>query len=248
MFNDGFTQEAAKYIDLILLTETIIFKIKLFRTTPYILFSLSEQTVEPEINALEAQLCNLTISSEAKALQISSWKKGFNTHDLDSHISKCRKPGTDLGTNSPKETNQGGANMHLGADSKFRLETSILNATQHDRINMWLLNNLEASNKEKRLHRSFLPQGVIWDEEEWARLVLKYWLLDEAATGREDRCFSSNGAVDSDGMCHSERVLFENLTSSGLNHFDEFEDAAKNLNEFLASFNGKVSLLYNHHS
>ena len=92
---------------------------------------------------------------------------------------------------------------------------------------MWLLKNLEASNKEKKLHRSFLPQDVIWDDEQWGRLVLKYWLLDEAATGREDRCFSSNGAVDSDGMCHYERVLFENLTSSGLNDFDGFEDAAK---------------------
>jgi hypothetical protein len=225
MFNDGFTRGAAKYIDLILLAETIIFKIKLFRTTPSILFSLSEQTVESEINALEAQLC--TVSSEAKALQISSWRKGFNTHDLDSHISRCRRPGPDLGTNPPKKTNQGDANTQLGADNKFHLETSILNATQHDRINMWLLNNLEVSNKEKKLHRSFLPQGVIWDEEQWARLVLKHWLLDEAATGREDRCFSSNGAVNSDGRCHSERVLFENLTSSGLKDLDEFEDAAK---------------------
>jgi hypothetical protein len=79
-------KEATKYIDLILLAEAIIFKIKLFRTTPSILFSLSDQTVQSKIDTLETQLC--AISSEAKAVQVSSWKKGFNTYDLDSHMAR----------------------------------------------------------------------------------------------------------------------------------------------------------------
>jgi hypothetical protein len=73
MFNEGFIQESTKYIDLILLAEAILFKIKLFRKTRSILFSLSDQRAKSEIEALEAQFCAIT--SEAKALQISSWRK-----------------------------------------------------------------------------------------------------------------------------------------------------------------------------
>jgi hypothetical protein len=40
------------------------------------------------------------------------------------------------------------------------------------------------------------------DEEKWARLVLKYWYLDEAATGLDMEALKSDGAVDS-------RSLFE---------------------------------------
>jgi hypothetical protein len=229
--SNGFTQETAKYIDLILLAEAIIFKIKLFKSAPSILFSLSEHTVESEMDKLEAQLC--TISSEAKALQISSWRKGFNTHDLDSYISRCRQSGSDLGPMSyaipPKERiqSQGGTNAAVPEKGKLRLNSSTTNATQNDRINMWLLNNLEASSKEKKLHRSFLPKATALDEEQWARMVLKYWLLDEAATNPEVQRSSSNGAVDSDGRCHSERVQFETRARSGLNDFDELEDVPK---------------------
>lgn len=47
------------------------------------------------------------------------------------------------------------------------------------------------------------------DEDQWARIVLKHWLLGDAATGTEHRAESTNGVVDSVGKCHSERVLLE---------------------------------------
>jgi hypothetical protein len=42
-------------------------------------------------------------------------------------------------------------------------------------------------------------------------LVLKYWLIDEAAIGSEEGPCSTNGAVDSSGVCHSTRVKLETL-------------------------------------
>ncbi|KAF8847407.1 hypothetical protein BDZ45DRAFT_699232 [Acephala macrosclerotiorum] len=211
IFNKLLNQEATKYIDLILQAEAIIYKIKLFRTTPSILFGLSDQMVHSEIDALEARLG--TINSEAKALQASSWRKGFNTQDLDSYMARCREPGSDLRAMNhavpQQEKGQGDTDVSV-TDDKLRLKALTRNATRNDCINVWLLKNLEASSKEMKLHRSFLPTAVTLDKEQWTRMVLKYWLLDEAATGPEDECSSSNGAVDSNGICHSERVLLEN--------------------------------------
>lgn len=38
-------------------------------------------------------------------------------------------------------------------------------------------------------------------------MILKYWPLDEAATGADDRITSTNGAVDSEGMMCEFRVV-----------------------------------------
>ncbi|KUJ19402.1 uncharacterized protein LY89DRAFT_716917 [Mollisia scopiformis] len=206
MSRRGFIQETTKYIDLILLAEAIISKIKLFKSAPSFFFGLSDQILQAEIDSLEDQLC--TIRSEATVLQIACWRRGLNTEDLDSHMAECRKSGSELPDMSgdvPAKERSGPA----PAGKNLRLNTLKIDATRHDRINMWLLNNLEASKKEMRRHRSFLPNSVTLDKEQWARMVLKFWLLDEAAVGPEDECFSSIGAVDSDGLCHSERVLFE---------------------------------------
>jgi hypothetical protein len=143
-------------------------------------------------------------------------------------MARFRKPDSDIETVShvvsQNESSRGNTNRAEPTTGKLRLTISAANTTQHDRINMWLLKSLEASSKKKKLHRSFLPKTTILDEEQWARMVLKYWLLDEAATGPGDQCFSSNGAVDSDGMYHSQWVLFEDLADSGLSDFDERED------------------------
>jgi hypothetical protein len=84
-------------------------------------------------------------------------------------------------------------------------------STKRGRINCWLLQNLIASPEESRRHRSYLPNGQNLGEGQWARLVLEFWLIDEAAIGVESRSSSTNGAVDSDGMCHSDRVRLEVL-------------------------------------
>jgi hypothetical protein len=84
-----------------------------------------------------------------------------------------------------------------------------MDANQQDRINMWLLRNLQESSEEKIRHRSFLTDTENMDEEKWARLVLKYWWLDDAAVVPEIEPLSTNGAVDSAGRCHFVRVIFQ---------------------------------------
>jgi hypothetical protein len=69
-------------------------------------------------------------------------------------------------------------------------------STKRDQINNWLLESLRYSDKLVELHRSFLPEGSM-DEKEWARQVLKYWSLDDAATGADLGATISEGAVDS---------------------------------------------------
>ncbi|MCJ1286621.1 hypothetical protein MMC26_005967 [Xylographa opegraphella] len=56
--------------------------------------------------------------------------------------------------------------------------------TTRDRINNWLLHSLRADDQLAPLHRSILgaPQQHL-SEQAWARLVLKHWTLDDAATG-----------------------------------------------------------------
>lgn len=81
--------------------------------------------------------------------------------------------------------------------------------TKNDRINSWLLQNLAAQPSEGPRHRQYLTREGISDqlsEEEWARLVLKFWTLDDAARPEELVDCSTIGAVDSDGARHSVRV------------------------------------------
>lgn len=71
---------------------------------------------------------------------------------------------------------------------RHTLESSLLDGwtDTRDRINRWMLHTLRTDEAQARLHRSMLVEPDI-GEEAWARLVLKYWNLDEAATGIELR-------------------------------------------------------------
>ncbi|KAH8592561.1 hypothetical protein B0O99DRAFT_234303 [Bisporella sp. PMI_857] len=87
--------------------------------------------------------------------------------------------------------------------------------TKKDRINSWLLQNFAAIPEEANRHRALLPNGDELSEEQWARIVLKFWPLDEAAPRFEHSICSTNGAVDSAGACHSVKVLLSALPFSG---------------------------------
>jgi hypothetical protein len=64
-----------------------------------------------------------------------------------------------------------------------------------DRINRWLLDNLRISEIEARRHRSFLPRDLAQiEDQQWARLVWKYWPRDEFATAHPLSLASSSGA------------------------------------------------------
>ncbi|KAH6672353.1 hypothetical protein B0J14DRAFT_71811 [Halenospora varia] len=99
----------------------------------------------------------------------------------------------------------------LREDRNLTLEATAW-CTQTDRINFWMLQCLASSQEQEALHRAFLskasePEAL--SEKEWARLVLKFWPLDEAAKWAGDRTSSTNGAVDSNGAFHSARVSFK---------------------------------------
>ncbi|KAI9694883.1 MAG: hypothetical protein M1822_000499 [Bathelium mastoideum] len=65
-----------------------------------------------------------------------------------------------------------------------------------DRVNRWILHSLGTSEEQAKIHRSMLPDPDI-SVPEWGRLVLKYWFLDEAATGAELEIPSSAVAAES---------------------------------------------------
>ena len=48
-------------------------------------------------------------------------------------------------------------------------------------------------------------------DAQWARLVVQFWLVDEAAVGVESRSSSTNGAMGSDEIWHSDKVLVEDF-------------------------------------
>lgn len=83
--------------------------------------------------------------------------------------------------------------------------------TRTDRINSWLLQNLASIPEEANRHRMLIPDGEQLGEEQWARLVLKFWPLDGAAPRFGLSSCSTNGAVDSAGACHSARVLLSEM-------------------------------------
>ena len=66
---------------------------------------------------------------------------------------------------------------------------------KRDRINRWLLHSLRWDDSLAHLHRSMLVDRNI-DEASWARMVLQYWFLDEAATGLELPTSLSVEAID----------------------------------------------------
>ncbi|KAE9366214.1 hypothetical protein N431DRAFT_430365 [Stipitochalara longipes BDJ] len=206
-----FVPEIAKYMDLILLGEATRFKIDLFRTTPAVLLGSSDEIVEKEIEVLAAEVS--AIESEAEAVRLSAWKMGHDTQELDYHLALCRKIGPGVGPlaePTPNEDDYPEKDIKKSNPSNSSLRPSTyMDANQQDRINMWLLNNLEASSEEKAHHRSFLTSEQDLDEEQWARLVLKYWWLDDAAVVREDESLSTNGAVDSGGNCHSVKIALQ---------------------------------------
>jgi hypothetical protein len=102
-------------------------------------------------------------------------------------------------------------------------------STKRGRINCWLLQNLIASPEESTRHRSYLQNGQNLGGGLWAQLVLDFWLIDEAAIGVESRSSSTNGAVDSDGLCNSDRVHLEVLPLRKRRELDSDENSSENL-------------------
>ena len=146
------------------------------------------------------------------------WRLGYNLEELD-QIIDAGYPQHSLGC----DVNRALKHRSTRAEqiSLLALQKRLERVTAHrswlrkqDRINSWLLQNLASSDENASLHRSFLPSPGISDED-WARIVLKFWPIDGAVVKREggerrERIVeSSKEEVGSGRLCHSIRVLLE---------------------------------------
>lgn len=152
------------------------------------------------------------LEQDIGVLRKECWDKGYNLSEIDMI----------LGTKSPAEhsitersTSAIDENFKALRQRLVHLQSQTALTSKLDRINAWLLQNLAASSDAAALHRTFLPHGGNGlDEKAWARQVLKFWPLDDAAAkvkrrdGKE-RLSSSIGGVKDGRVAHSARVLLE---------------------------------------
>lgn len=139
------------------------------------------------------------------------WKEGYDLDAINQSL-KCQ-PTTDSNvaeTALPDKNSSFECQQRMWWDVLHHIQPQNW-LTKEDRINSWLLQNLAAMPDEEARHRAFLKDGDRLGEEEWAKLVLKFWPLDEAAPGLGKSVASTNSAVNSQGACHSARVLLESL-------------------------------------
>jgi hypothetical protein len=140
------------------------------------------------------------------------WNLGFDLSSFDQNLSTNINTGASLANSELEKGEQEQCEQLLNTWQDILNERVVRTwGTSNDRINSWLLQILAASKEEQKIHRSYLCNGKDLDENEWARLVLKYWLIDEAAVGNEEEPCSTNGAVDSSGICHSARAVLNTM-------------------------------------
>ena len=140
------------------------------------------------------------------------WNLGFDLSSFDHGLTTNNTTGVPFAKSELERGEQEQCEHLLNTWQDILHERAVRTwGTSKDRINSWLLQNLAVSQEEQKTHRSFLHNEKGLDENEWARLVLKYWLIDEAAVGNEEEACSTNGAVDSSGLCHSTRVILNTL-------------------------------------
>jgi hypothetical protein len=215
--NGSTSKNLVEYIQYHQITETTQAHIRMLSALTLHL-NLAEPTVR-NLNLQEAQEKSFrhlqSVATQRDEHREACWREGFNVDELDRVLM----------TSLPQYTTSNmTSDIHLQpAPEQQRMSwwdvlhhTSSQNwLTKKDRINSWLLQNLAAQPSEVVQHRKCLQDWLQkrgsseeLSEEEWARLVLKFWALDDAARPCEHADCSTNGAVDSDGACHSARVKF----------------------------------------
>lgn len=114
-------------------------------------------------------------------------KEGHSLHLIEEVLSSCKIHDPDTGFRLPTH-NTLIRHTDLFALRKRRLKGNFTFSdepyTKRHRINNWLFQNLQSSPENAALHRSMMVQNDM-DEKNWARTVVKYWSIDEAATGEE---------------------------------------------------------------
>lgn len=119
-----------------------------------------------------------------------------------------------------------------------------------DRINSWLLHSLRSDDKLAQVHRSMLADQVL-SKKDWARLTLKHWTLDEAATGILWTPSQSVAATDSKNDSLGTESKNDSLGIESLDFWTcdesvESQDGAQ-MNEKLAATKEELQMLKRHH-
>ena len=138
------------------------------------------------------------------------WKQGYNVDDVDNILGQCLPHSSSTLPDFRKEKQGEELDPYHVSSRPW--------SSKQDRINLWLLQNLRSwTTSEVDLHQralaKYTKKGETLSDEAWARKVLKYWFLDEAATERRETA-STNGAVDSEGLPHDVRVELESWNDS----------------------------------
>lgn len=137
------------------------------------------------------------------------WREGLDMEDVDKALSSgYGQDPPPLDDDLQEEKEEERVDLLVLRRRLQRLQAEQSWTSKLDRTNAWLLENLASSDEAVSLHRSYIPNSEMLDERQWARLVLKYWLLDEAAAPSRLRSPSTIGAM-MDGMCHSIRVRLD---------------------------------------
>jgi hypothetical protein len=189
------------------------------KVASYISKSRLLQTIEQQMSLLSLQaaskpeiqqhLDNFTKQLEAikrclTRLRIQCLKEGHSLHLINEVLNSCKIHDPVTGLRLPTH-NTAASHTDLLALRKRTLKHKIYSTdpsyTKRDRINRWLFQNLQNSPENAALHRSMMTSGTEkdLDEKSWARTVVKYWSIDEAATGEEYEAVnaSTNEAADS---------------------------------------------------
>ncbi|KAH6662274.1 hypothetical protein B0J14DRAFT_571142 [Halenospora varia] len=139
-------------------------------------------------------------------LRVKCLLEGHSLHHIDEILTSCKihDPITGLRL-SPENTAI--RHVDLLALRKRALKNRYCDLptgsdSKRDLMNKWLFQNLQNSAENAALHRSIMIAGMEeqLDEKAWTRMMVKYWSIDEAATGLEYEStnISTNVAAHSD--------------------------------------------------
>ena len=150
--------------------------------------------LEPRLGAFDGigRCYGMGLMLHSQSLMLKQYQTELQT-ELESIRLQCVKAGISLyeidqvtGPQGSQPESSVPAHSDMLEIRKNTMEDKLLDnfSSTRNRINRWLLHSLRSDDKLARLHRSFLPDSILANES-WARLVLKYWTLDEAAIGPE---------------------------------------------------------------
>ncbi|MCJ1377883.1 hypothetical protein MMC17_000979 [Xylographa soralifera] len=137
----------------------------------------SSKLVAGLLQSLKKSLAVLT--DEMQILRNTCLQARYSLYEIDQILVVAQEE--DMVLSKPHQRH---AHQDMLELRKSTLESHLLQSwtNSRDRINNWLLHSLRADDKLAQLHRSVLGEQSL-SEKAWARLVLKHWTLDEAATG-----------------------------------------------------------------